>query len=96
MTTRRPRRSRAAKAEEPTQENTEYTIPQEELENFFTDPAPEEVEKVESKSTPLPPKPKSIPITNKAFLQEEDLREWDKYKKFLYEQGVGKIRHKKI
>ena len=96
MTTRRPRRSRAAKAEEPTQENTEYTIPQDELENFFTDPTPEEVEEAEAKSAPLPPKPKSIPITGKVFLGEEDLRQWDKYRNFLYDQGVKRVRHKKI
>ena len=43
MTTRRPRRSQAAKAEEPTQED-QYKIPQQELEEFFTDPEPKEDE----------------------------------------------------
>jgi hypothetical protein len=89
MTIRKPRR--AAKAEEPSQENEVSKIPQEELENFFTDPTPEEVE-----IAALPPKQKSIPITNKVFLGEEDLRQWDKYRNFLYDQGVKRVRHKKI
>ena len=91
MTARRPRRS--AKAEEPSQEKEVSKIPQDELENFFTDPTPEEVE---AQSAPLPPKPKSIPITGKVFLGEEDLRQWDKYRDFLYDQGVKRVRHKKI
>ena len=94
MTTRRSRRS--AKAEEPSQEKEVSRIPQDELENFFTDPTPEEVEEIEAKSAPLPPKPKSIPITGKVFLGEEDLRQWDKYRNFLYDQGVKRVRHKKI
>ncbi len=89
MTTRRPRK--AAKAEEPSQDKEVAKIPQEELENFFTDPTPEEVE-----AKALPPKQKSIPITNKVFLGEEDLRQWDKYRSFLYDQGVKRVRHKKI
>lgn len=94
MTARRPRRS--ARAEEPSQEKEVSKIPQDELENFFTDPTPEEVEEAEAKSAPLPPKPKSIPITGKVFLGEEDLRQWDKYRNFLYDQGVKRVRHKKI
>ena len=90
MTTRRPRRP--AKAEEPTQEKEVSKIPQEELEHFFTDPTPEEVE---AQSAP-PKREKSIPITGKIFLGEEDLREWDQYREFLYNQGVNQIRHKKI
>ena len=88
MTTRRPRK--AAKAEEPSQEEVSK-IPQEELENFFTDPTPEEVEEVA-----LSQKQKSIPVTGKVFLGEEDLRQWDKYRNFLYDQGVKRVRHKKI
>ena len=91
MTARRTRKV-AAKAVEPAQEEP-TRIPQEELENFFTDPTPEEVE---AQLPPATRKEKSIPITNKAFLQEEDLREWDKYRNFLYDQGVGKVRHKRI
>ncbi len=89
MTTRRPRKT--AKAEEPSQNKEVAKIPQDELENFFTDPTPEEVE-----AAALPPKEKSIPITGKVFLGEEDLRQWDKYRNFLYEQGVKRVRHKRV
>ena len=90
MTTRRPRRP--AKAVKPTQEEEVSKIPQEELEQFFTDPTPEEVE---AQSAPLR-KRKSIPITGKVFLGEQELREWEAYRNFLYNQGVNQIRHKKI
>ena len=63
MTTRRPRKT-AAKAVEPTQEEP-TKIPQEELENFFTDPTPEEVE---AALPPAPRKKKSIPCHQQSFL----------------------------
>lgn len=109
MTVRRTRKT-TAKAVDPSLEETLETsvesvktperevekIPQEELETFFTEPSVEEVEEAEAKLPPAPKKKKSIPITGKVFLQEEDLREWGAYRNFLYEQGIGKVRHKKI
>lgn len=90
MTTRRQRTTKVTKAEEPTQE--EYKIPQEELENFFND------------QEPLKEEPKEIPTkkvrpaqSNMVFIGEEDMRNFEAYKKFLREtQGIKDIRHKKI
>ena len=92
MTTRRPKLNRSAKAENPSQEEV-TKISQEDLETFFTDPTPEEVE---AQILPAQPKPKSIPITGKVFLGEEDLRQWDSYRNFLYEQGIKRVRHKNV
>lgn len=90
MTTRRPRRPSAAKAVKPTQETDEYRIPQEELEKFFTDPEPEKIEPVQKKRV-RPPK------TGKIFLSQEDIQQFEAYKKFLKEQqGIKDIRHKRI
>lgn len=90
MTTRKPRTIKAAEAEKPTQE--EYKIPQEELENFFNDPEP------------LKEEPKEIPTkrvrpaqSNMVFIGEEDMRDFEAYKKFLKEEkGIKDVRHKKI
>ena len=90
MTTRRTRKSSAAKAEEPTQE--EYKIPQEELENFFNDPEPTKEEPKQIPTKRVRPAP-----SNMIFIGEEDMREFEAYKKFLKEEkGLKDIRHKKI
>ena len=90
MTTRRPRRTSAAKAEKPTQEE-EYKIPQDELEEFFTDPEPE------AEPEPIVKKRVQPPKTGKIFLSQEDIKHFDAYKKFLKEeQGIKDIRHKRI
>lgn len=95
MTTRRTRKPRAAKAEEPTQEKNEYKIPQDELETFFTDPEPSEEEVVEVKE--LPTKKVRPAKSNVVFLGEEDIRDFQAYKKFLREEkGLKEIKHKKI
>jgi len=92
MTTRRRKPQESAKAEEPTQETTR--IPQEELENFFTDVAPHEVKEAEEKFKKKRVRPSP---TGKVFLGEEDVRQFNAYKKFLKEsQGITDIRHKKI
>lgn len=89
MTARKPRKPAAAKAVEPTQEE-EYKIPQDKLEEFFTDPEPEEKPPAEKKRV-RPPK------TGKIFLSQEDILHFNAYKKFLKEeQGIKDIRHKKI
>lgn len=89
MTVRKSRRTTAAKAVEPTQED-KYKIPQEELENFFTDPTPDE-------EPPLQKKKARPPKTGKIFLGQEDVRHFEAYKKFLKEeQGITDIRHKRI
>lgn len=101
MTTRRPRKPQAAKAENPTQEN-EYKIPQQELEEFFTDPEPKEeeekiVEKAQQTEAPKERKRVRPPKTGKVFLGKEEMREWDSYVSWLQnEQGLKKVRHKKI
>ncbi len=92
MTTRRTRSNKSAKAEDPSLEEV-AKIPQEDLETFFTDPTPEEVE---AQLPPASPKPKSIPITGKVFLGEEDMRQWDAYRNFLYDQGIKRVRHKNV
>ena len=90
MTTRRPRTTKAAKAEEPTQET--HKIPQGELENFFNDPEPSEEAPKE-----IPTKRIRPPQSNMVFIGEEDMRDFEAYKKFLREeQGMKSIRHKKI
>tara|TARA_E500000178_G_C16676247_1_gene597326 strand:- start:278 stop:550 length:273 start_codon:yes stop_codon:yes gene_type:complete len=90
MTTRRPRTTKAAKAEEPTQE--EYKIPQEELETFFNDPEPTEEEPKE-----IPTKRVHPARSNMVFIGEEDMRNFEAYKKFLREEkGLKDVRHKKI
>jgi hypothetical protein len=89
MTVRKPRKPAAAKAVEPTRED-KYKIPQEELENFFTDPEPSEKPLVQKKKS-RPPK------TGKIFLGQEDIRHFEAYKKFLKEeQGITDVRHKRI
>jgi len=90
MTIRKTRAQKTAKVEEPTQEK--YKIPQEELETFFNDPEPKKEE------------PKQIPTkrvrpaqSNMVFIGEEDMRNFETYKKFLKEeQGIKNVRHKKI
>lgn len=90
MTTRRTRKPSTAKAEEPTQE--EYKIPQEELENFFNDPEP-----LEEKPKEIPTKKVRPARSNMVFIGEEDMRDFEAYKKFLKEeQGIKDIRHKKV
>ena len=90
MTTRRTRKTSAAKAEEPTQEK--YKIPQEELENFFVDVEEPILEKSETKKERVRPA-----RTGKVFLGEEDIRQFNAYRKYLKEsQGITKVRHKKI
>lgn len=90
MTARRSRSQSSAKAEKPTQEVPK--IPQEELENFFTDveePSPEEPEIKKERVRPAP--------TGKVFLGEEDIRQFNAYRRYLKEsQGITKVRHKKI
>ena len=89
MIVRKPRKPAAAKAVEPTQDE-KYKIPQEELENFFTDSEPSEKPPVQKKKA-RPPK------TGKIFLGQEDIRHFEAYKKFLKEeQGITDIRHKRI
>jgi len=101
MTTRRPRRSQAAKAEKPTQED-QYKIPQQELEEFFTDPEPKEDEEKIVEEVKLPEAPKERkrvrpPKTGKVFLGKEEMREWGDYVSWLKnEQGLKNVRHKKI
>lgn len=90
MTIRKTRAQKAAKAEEPAQEKNK--IPKEELENFFND------------SEPTKEEPKQIPTkrvrpaqSNMVFIGEEDMRNFEAYKKFLKEeQGVKNVRHKKV
>lgn len=94
MTTRRPRKPTAAKAVEPTQKE-EYKIPQQELENFFTDPEPTS----EVKENPAPATKKRVrpPKTGKVFLGKEEMKEWDNYVSWLKnEQGLKEIKHKRI
>jgi hypothetical protein len=90
MTTRRPRRTSAAKAEKPAQEE-EYKIPQDKLEKFFTDSEPEVEPEPIVKKRVRPPK------TGKIFLSQEDVKHFEEYKKYLRdEQGIKDIRHKRI
>ena len=89
MTTRKPRKPSPAKAVKPTQDE-EYKIPQDELENFFTDPEPTEEPPVKKKRV-RPPK------TGKIFLSQEGILHFEAYKKFLKEeQGIKDVRHKRI
>ena len=71
-------------------------IPQDELENFFMDVAPKEVKKIEEER--VIKKERVRPAkTGKIFLNEEDIRQFNAYKKFLKEtQGITNVRHKKI
>lgn len=94
MTTRRTRKPAAAKAVEPTR-GEDYKIPQQELENFFTDPKPAD----EVKEEPVPVVKKRVrpPKTGKVFLGKEEMQEWDNYVSWLKnEQGLKEIKHKKI
>lgn len=86
MTTRKSRLSKPTKEEAPSK------IPQEELENFFTDPEPSKIEeKLVEKKRVRPFK------TGKVFLGEEDMRHFEAYKKYLKEeQGIKGIKHKPI
>ena len=86
MTTRKTRLSKPTKNEAPSK------IPQEELENFFTDPEPSEIEEKPAEKRRVRPFK-----TGKVFLGEEDMRHFEAYKKYLKEeQGIKDIKHKPI
>jgi len=86
MTTRKTRLSKPTKDESPSK------ISQEELENFFTDPEPDTIEE-----KPVEKKRVRPFKTGKVFLGEEDMRNFEAYKKYLKEeQGIKDIKHKPI
>lgn len=70
----------------------------EELEEFFTDPEPPLIPE-ELSEPPVKAEKKRIkpPKTGKVFLGEEDMRQFDAYRKFLKEeQGIKDVKHKRI